>query len=164
MMTALRLGFAFISVVAPALAWPQCATGVNTGGGNCVPPDAAGMPDYRPDDAASAYPEPVWKDTWGAIVLDVAGVSKGVATNMDTKSQAVATAMNECQANGASHCKVELTYYSQCAAVAWGDGVYGVAKNKTLDEAVGDAVHACSSRGSGCVVAYKACSPPRRIQ
>jgi hypothetical protein len=142
----------------------QCATGVNTGGGNCVPPDAPGMPDYRPpENAAPAQPPPVWEDSWGAIVLDAKGGAKGVATDKRSKDEAIGVAMAECQASGAANCKVELTYHNQCAAVAWGDASLGVANNPSAEGASTAAKDACSRGGTGCKTVYTACSTARRI-
>lgn len=142
----------------------QCATGVNTGGGNCVPPDAAGMPDYRAPNAETNAPAPTWKDSWGAIALDTVDGAKGVSTNAETKRDAVRAAMDECIASGTAHCKVELTYRNQCAAVAWGEHAYGIGNNPTLEGASRNALNACSQEGPGCSVVYTACSMQRRVR
>lgn len=154
--------FTAIVTAASGQVLAQCATGVNTGGGNCVPPDAVGMSGYEPypDDAP---PPPQWQTTWGAIALDLEAVSKGVATNMATKADAVRSAMAECRQNGARKCQITLTYYNQCAAVAWGDRSYGFAKNPTAEGASNDAINQCAKGGSGCSVVYSACSMPTRV-
>lgn len=151
-------------LVASGYASAQCATGVDTGGGNCMPPDAPGMPGYNTGSVEASPPAAVWEDTWGAIVLDLTVGAKGVSTRSPSKSDAIRSAMTECQSAGATHCEVQLTYYSQCAAVAWGDKFFSVAKNKTAAQANQDAIDACSQKSSGCKVAYSDCSPPRRVR
>lgn len=146
------------------VAWAQCATGVNTGGGNCVPPDAPGMPDYRPPSGEASAPAPIWKDSWGAIVLDAKGGAKGVATDKGSKDEAIHDAMTECQATGAKNCKVELTYYNQCAAVAWGDQSFGIANNPSIEGASTAANAACERGSTGCRTVYTACSTARRVR
>ena len=143
----------------------QCATGVNTGGGNCVPPDAQGMPGYAPPGGQpAAAPAPVWQNMWGAIVLDTKDGGKGTATDQTSKAAAVRVAMDECRASGARYCKVALTYDNECAAVAWGDQSYGVAADPSLDSATEQAIKSCSAMGSGCKTAYTACVQPKRIR
>lgn len=160
-----RLMIAAVFGLSSALASAQCATGVNTGGGNCVPPDAAGMPGYQPQgDEANAAPAPVWVSAWGAIVLDAKAGAKGVATQMASRSQAISVAMNECTSSGAQNCELQVVYDNQCAAVAWGDQTYGVANEPSVDAASARAIRACSRSGSGCKVVYTDCSLPRRIQ
>ncbi|WP_414675113.1 DUF4189 domain-containing protein [Luteibacter sp.] len=123
------------------------------------------MPDYRPPDyGPPAQPPPRWADSWGAIVLDAKGGAKGVATDKESKGEAVRDAMAECQATGAKNCKVELTYYNQCAAVAWGDQSFGIANNPSIEGASSAANTACKRGGTGCRTVYTACSVARRIR
>ncbi|SEM95826.1 protein of unknown function [Luteibacter sp. UNCMF331Sha3.1] len=151
-----------IGSLAAANVQAQCATGVNTGGGNCVPPDAPGMPGYDPSPVPQQA-EPVWADSWGAIVLDVRGSAKGTSNNMQSKAAAIEAAMSECKSTGASNCELKITYYNQCAAVAWGDESLGIAHEATEKGAVDSAVSSCSERGSGCKPVYTACSVARRV-
>ena len=147
-------------------AWGQCATGVNTGGGNCVPPDAAGMPGSAPNQGnyPPPAPPPVWKDSWGAIVIDSETGGAGTIIERDTKSQAVRDATRDCESRGATGCKVELTYYNQCAAVGWGMGGHGVASAPTKDQAEDHAMSSCSKVASECKIVYSDCSVARRVQ
>ena len=154
-----------LSAFAATTAWGQCATGVNTGGGNCVPPDAAGMPDYNPGNvSAPSSPPPVWQDKWGAIALDKDAGDAGTITDRDSKATAVHDAMSDCRARGATGCKVVLTYYNQCAAVAWSDDSYGASTDKTIEASESGALSACSKSGTGCKIVYSACSLPQRIR
>jgi hypothetical protein len=122
------------------------------------------MPDYNPGNSAPSLPRPVWEDKWGAIALDKDAGDAGTITDRSTKTDAVRDAMSDCQARGATGCKVVLTYYNQCAAIAWSDNSYGVSSEETLDKAKNGALSACGRTGSGCKIVYSACSLPRRVR
>ncbi|SEO82403.1 protein of unknown function [Luteibacter sp. UNC138MFCol5.1] len=155
------LAFSLVSPISVA----QCATGVNTGAGNCIPPDADGMPEYQGQGTAVAEPPPVvWANAWGAIVLDAKNSAKGVSSGRASKSDAIRAAMEECKATGAPNCELQVACGDQCAAVVWGDESYGVANEGTLEAASQRAVRACSRTGQGCRVVYSNCSLPKRLQ
>lgn len=147
-------------------AWSQCATGVNTGGGNCIPPDASGMPDYNANQSeAPAQPQPQWQLTWGAIVIDSKTGGAGTVTGRGSKVEAIRDATRDCESRGASGCKVELTYQNQCAAIAWGTGGRGLAHGPDLSKTEGDAMTACNESGAQeCKLVYSACSAPIRVR
>jgi hypothetical protein len=153
-----------LAMVAP-IAWGQCATGVNTGGGNCVPPDASGMPGYNGDynRPMPAQPAPIWADSWGAIAIDDQNGDAGTIANRDSKAAAEAAAMRDCAVRGATGCKIALTYHNQCAAIAWGDSARAAAGNPNEQGAKDDAMRLCQKSTSGCKVVYSACSTARRI-
>jgi hypothetical protein len=146
-------------------AFAQCATGVDTGGGNCIPPDANGMPGSNAAryDSAPPQPAPVWIDQWGAIVADRGTGQAGVAVNKDSKTDAVNAAMHDCQMRGSPNCVVLLTYYNQCAALAIGDGGSGLSHNPTIEGARNGAMRTCSEDSTTCKIVYSACSVQRRI-
>lgn len=147
--------------------WAQCATGVNTGGGNCIPPDADGMPGYNSSGQSSPAPRPVpvWADQWGAIVMDRDSGEAGTATNKDTKADAVKSAMHDCQMHGAPNCELILSYHNQCAALAIGDGDRsGLSNDPTLEGARDGAMRICSQNSSTCKVVYSECSMARRVR
>lgn len=139
----------------------QCATGVDTGGGNCVPPDAAGMAGYSAP--SPSPPTPRWADSWGAIALDTVDRAKGVTTGANTKRDAIDSAMDQCRQSGGGHCKIIVSYYNQCAAVAWGENAYEVANNPTTEGAQSEALKECSKDGQLCKIVYSACSHARRV-
>ena len=155
-MAAFTLALASFGVAA------QCATGVDTGGGNCVPPDAAGMPGYNPS-VAPAPPGPSWESTWGAIALDTEDNAKGDTTGASSKSAASDEALSDCSRGGARHCRIIFTYSNQCASVAWGDHAFGVSAGTTIDDAQRNAVTECAKGSPGCKPVYQACSPARKI-
>jgi Domain of unknown function (DUF4189) len=142
--------------------WAQCGAGVTTGGGNCVPPDAPGMPGYQAEAAASPQVQRVtWIDQWGAIVIDNDTGGAGTVTNRLTKSDAIRDATRDCSSHGAVGCKVALTYVNQCAAVAWGEKMWGVAGAADQETAQKLAIKSCGQYGAGCKIVYSACSEAR---
>jgi hypothetical protein len=156
----------FVSLMWTSGIWAQCATGVDTGGGNCVPPDAPGMPGYSSagNGAQPPRPTPVWADQWGAIVVDRGTGEAGTVVNRDSKTEAINAAMHDCQIEGSPHCEVLLTYFNQCAALAQGGGSSGIASNPTLDGAKAAALGFCGKDSTTCEVVYSACSVARRVR
>jgi hypothetical protein len=156
----------FLSVMWSSTLWAQCATGVNTGGGNCIPPDADGMPGYNASgyNAPPHQPAPVWNDRWGAIAFDRGTGQAGTVVDKDSKRDAVNSAMHDCQINGSPNCEVVLTYYNACAAIAMGGGGSGMSNNATLEGAKNGAMRTCSEDSTTCKIVYSGCSLPRRIK
>ncbi|URL59526.1 DUF4189 domain-containing protein [Luteibacter flocculans] len=123
------------------------------------------MPGYNaPNASTPVAPAPVWKDKWGAIALDKDAGDAGTIADRDTKAIAVHDAMSDCKARGAQGCKVVLTYYNQCAAIAWSDDSYGASTDKNLQMAEDGALGACRKNGTGCKIVYSACSMPERVR
>lgn len=144
----------------------QCATGVDTGGGNCVPPDAAGMPGYNAQqgNAARSVAKAVWEDTWGAIAIDSKSGKAGTVTDRTSKSEASNDALSECRGRGGTDCNVEMTYTNQCAAVGWGTQGWGLGRGADKGVAEGLAMKKCDESTGGCKVVYSACSLARRVR
>lgn len=158
-----KLSFTFALLLAGP-AWSQCATSVNTGGGNCVPPDAPGMPGYNNDSSAPSQRRPVWKDLWGAIVVDSHTSEMGTVIDRKSESQAIRDATQDCAMNGASHCEVVLTYHNQCAAMAWGASNYFVVSNNPTEAGAKDsAVNSCAQKDKACKIVYSACTYARQV-
>ncbi|WP_425127841.1 DUF4189 domain-containing protein [Burkholderia cepacia] len=111
-------------------------------------------------------PPPRWATTWGAITTAlVPKAVLGTSTNFPTESSAVQSAMQDCRSKGGANCKVELTYYNQCAALIVGHPGYVVESGETLDVAVQKSMSECASaRNTNCRVLYSACSLARKIQ
>ncbi|NID13967.1 DUF4189 domain-containing protein [Luteibacter yeojuensis] len=146
-------------------AWAQCATGVNTGGGNCVPPDAPGMPDYNSGQGnVPQPPPPKWNLTWGAIVIDSETGGAGTVVGRASENDAVRDATRDCASRGARGCKVEMTYRNGCGAVAWGTGGHGVASGSSQSGAERDAMRYCEQSAQGCKVVYSDCSAAQQVQ
>jgi Domain of unknown function (DUF4189) len=141
------------------LAWSQCAAGVDTGGGQCTPPDAQGMPGYQ----QAPRPRAVWADRWGAIATDTETGDAGTIEGQEGKATAEKKALAQCGSTGASHCQIRLTFRNQCAAAALGDGAVGFAGSPTEDDAKKRAVIECGNEAS-CKIVYSACSYAERAE
>ena len=159
----LLICFSAIPIAWPA---PQCSTGVDTGGGQCIPPDAAGMPSYQNQQQAQPQQPPArWESRWGAIATDGPGGHLGAAVDLSTRDQAEQTALADCQAKGGSQCKIETWYSNGCAAMVVGDKAHTSNNAATLDESIRIGMKTCANGGdTNCHVYYSACSKPVRIQ
>lgn len=114
------LGLFFLSICGPAYAeGGSCPDGYYSIGGQgasgCAP-----IPEYGASDGTINEREaiqPVWETRWGAIAVDFAMGKFGVGR---TKDEAENMALDECKKEGGSGCEIDLTYYNQCGAIAWG--------------------------------------------
>lgn len=142
----------------------QCSGGVNTGGGNCTPPTAPGMPAFDSTGSGNAMPPaPAYTSQWGAIVIDGTSGGAGTVTGRDTEKAAIRDATRDCESHGASGCKLALTYANSCAAIAWSDQGYGVASQVRSEDANNDAMDGCRKHHGECKIVYSDCSMPRRL-
>lgn len=143
----------------------QCTTGVDTGG-ECIPPED--LPGAQQDNQAVRQPQQpraVWADRWGAIAIDNGTSSVGVSENQTSKSAASAEALQRCASKSNSqHCEVQLAYYNQCSALAWGTKYSGIGHAQTQTQAQSEALQGCAKGATDCKIVYSACSLPVRIQ
>jgi hypothetical protein len=145
-------------------AWAQCTTGIDTGG-QCIPPDALdpqgdSNPHIRPQ-----QPAVVWSTRWGAIAIDNGTSSVGVSENQVSKSAASAESLQRCTSKSNSqHCEVQLAYYNQCAALAWGTRFYGISGAVDTNQAKEHALERCAKGAVDCKIVYSTCSLPVRVQ
>lgn len=143
----------------------QCATGVNAGGGACIPPDAPSMPNYDQSTSPSrTTKQAAWLDQWGAIVFGIDQTAEGSVTGAASKNQAIESATKICHAKGAKECHLEIVYVNQCAAVAWGDTSSSTTRAPDTGTAKILAMKDCNKSTSNCRIVYTACSLPVRIQ
>jgi hypothetical protein len=145
----------------------QCGYGVQDGG-QCVPADQVpGYQDSLQDNQArpTQQPRAVWADRWGAIASDKDTASIGVSENQTSKAAAKAEALQRCASQSNSqHCEVELAYYNQCAALAWGTKFSDIGHAQTQAQAQNEALSGCAKEGvSNCKIVYSACSLPVRV-
>lgn len=157
--TVLLIGLAYMPTI-----HAQCTTGIDTGG-QCIPPNALEPQDDSNPHAQPQQPRAVWADRWGAIAIDNGTSSVGVSENQTSKSAASAQALQRCASQSNSeHCEVQLAYYNQCAALAWGTKFYGVSGAVDTNLAKEHALERCARGALDCKVFYSACSLPTRIQ
>lgn len=157
------LGFLLIAVVFAPLAAAQ-TTGVDTGGGQQVPPEVLYPEQYGNGNAQPQQPQAQWASRWGAVAFDRASGAEGHITDQIGKSQAEDAAMNSCAAHGGKQCEILLSYANECGAVAQeqGGGIIAGAYATDSRKAESNAVNKCGQ--STCQVVYSACSLPARIQ
>jgi hypothetical protein len=114
---------------------------------------------------ASAQPLGHWETRWGAIAIDDSKSRLGAVKGAKTKRQASKAAVAQCRAEGGGKgCKVKLTFYNQCSALAWGDNTYRGGGRATLEEARSDAWVACNQATANCKIVYADCSLPVWVQ
>jgi hypothetical protein len=148
----------------------NCGAGVDTGGGQCMPMDAPGMPGYQGDRNQNRQPaqpqqsRAVWADRWGAIARDETSGDAGTIEGQDSKSKANQIAMGICQRNGSKHCQIVLSFYNQCAAVALGGKIINASGGATPHLAEETALSRCGGQSEQCKIVYSACSLPVRVQ
>jgi hypothetical protein len=124
----------------------------------CVPdPRTLQQPQAQPEQPPA--PRGHWETRWGAIAIDNVKGKLGGVTNHSNKGSATKAAMAECYKDGGGKdCKINLTYYNQCAVVAWGDDGYAYSGRDSLEEANQDALQSCGKVTRNCELVYNACS------
>ena len=80
-------------------------------------------------------PQGRWETRWGAIATDKVNGFFGAVTDYANKREARKAALAQCKANGGSACVFKLSYYNQCAVIAWGDSSYSIQSKETVKAA-----------------------------
>jgi hypothetical protein len=118
------------------------------------------------DESSTVPSNPQFAEKWGAIAIDDTSADTGLGTvsDMPSKRKAEKVALAKCRENGGAACKIKLSYYNQCAAIAWGDTGYNAARAATIEEASEISIRECSVNHAGCKIYYSECSLPVRVQ
>jgi hypothetical protein len=150
-------------------AWAQCAPGIpEAGNPECLPPDDANSPYYQGDrnqqPAQSQQPRAIWADRWGAIAEDPQGSAHGTVIQQVSESKAREAALSICTQQGGRNCKIALTYYNQCAAVAIDEENWTVAAHAATQEKAEQLALKGFSGGHTTKIVYSACSYAQRVQ
>lgn len=133
--------------------------------GQAGPQGCAPIPGYDNQVHSPTPPPPQWTDRWGAIASYPPSGALGTSSNLPSPQQAKQAAIEDCQAKGASTCKIEISYGNQCVAMIVGHPGYAIATGSTASEAEQKGAEMCSDNGdTNCRVYYSACSLPVRIQ
>lgn len=166
-----RLLVAILLASASQSLWAQCAPGI-PGAGNpgCIPPTQPNSP-YSQGGTnpslppASTGPAPVWRDSWGAIAVDVNSGKAGMTENAVSKAAASKEALERCSDEGGRNCTIQLTYFNQCAAIAQEreGGMTRMSSDASQREAERRAVENCGGERV-CEVVFSRCSNPVRVQ
>ncbi|EIL91968.1 lipoprotein [Rhodanobacter fulvus Jip2] len=111
-------------------------------------------------------PRQIWVDRWGAMATNEPGDVLGVATNMQSESEAKRSAILDCQTKGREpSCTSLVSYRNGCAVLLVGDKFFNASSAATIEEATQSGMKVCSANGNAnCHVYYSACSLPVRIQ
>ncbi len=110
--------------------------------------------------AAPAQPRGRWIARWGAIAIDRVNGLFGAVTDYASKRDAKKAALAQCKSNGGEACEFKLTYYNQCAVIAWGDSSYIAQSKETVKAASELALPDCSKSTKNCRIVYADCSLP----
>ena len=161
--------FLVVCIAHVARASAQCAPGIPSAGNpECLPPDDANSPYYQGNGTQQPAPpqqlRAIWATRWGAIAYDSATGAEGHIVGKINKSEAEQAVLSQCAEHGGNKCKVLVSYYNQCAAVAQvpGGGRITSARAPTAKKAEHMALDNC---GQGtCKIVYSACSPAVRVQ
>lgn len=103
-----------------------------------------------------------WEDRWGAFASSASDGWSGSVLDMKSKTDAESAAISACQKKGGANCRVDLSFYNQCGAVASGGGSLGYSNAATEEQALSLAMKQCGN--SKCEVFFTGCSLPKRIQ
>lgn len=144
----------------------QCAPGVPSAGNpGCIPPNQPNSPYYQPpvEPGSAPSPPPIWEDRWAAVAVDEATGTAGISTGKLNKGDANRSAIAECQTDGAQGCKILISYYSQCVALAQAKeaGIIFAVTSPQLDEAKSSSLKKCGKES--CSVVYTNCVSAQRM-
>lgn len=103
-----------------------------------------------------------WEDRWGAFASSASDGWSGSVLNKKSKREAERAAMAECKKKGGADCRVDLSFYNQCGAVASGGGSLGYSNAPTEKRAIDAAMTECGN--SDCEIFFHGCSLPVKVQ
>lgn len=125
----------------------------------CVP-----LPGQQPQQNGQG---PEWLTRWGAVAVGISphGTAFGASKEMKSKRAAEKAALKECKSDGqGAACKIEMTYFNQCGAVAWGNDFFQTARAVSIEDASRIAMNICEDKTQNCRVYYSGCSYPLRVR
>lgn len=141
-----------------AFAQTACPSGVAPGSPQC------GSDSGTSRGAAPAAPRYTgeWIKTWGSIAGSDALGESGSALGKLSEQEANETAIRLCAAGGAKDCKVNLSFYNQCAVLVSGPERSYTQGSASIERATGLAMKACekSNGGQSCKLLWSGCSDP----
>lgn len=112
----------------------------------------------------SSGPQEVWETRWGSIAIGDGAF--GAVEGAKSKEAAEAVALERCRNSTPNAlCHIKVTYYDQCAALAWSDKGVVAFRGPDEEENKREAIANCKSHGdTGCRIFYSACSFQERVQ
>lgn len=146
-----------------ALAEGRCPPGMfETGSRDFV--GCAPIPGYGEGQAAEEEQGPiemVWADRWGAYASEKGASGLGVVNGRASKAAAERDAVLDCRevAKDPEKCSVQLSFFNQCAAYAWGGGHGIVASAVNERTAIREATRLCDEASDvECLIYHSGCS------
>ncbi len=118
---------------------------------------------YLPSLENAAPPQERWADRWGAIATDADNAKLGAVVGMASETKAKRAALETCKNNGGTNCRIDISYYNQCAVLVTGDRMYSTARGATVEEAEKLGFGKCQNADVNCRVYYSDCSLPVRM-
>ncbi len=141
-----------------SFAQTACPSGVAPGSPQCVA-DAGTSREEAPP-----RPTGEWIKTWGAIAGYAQRDEVWSTTGKFSEEDAWQEVLGKCNASGATDCKVDMTYFNPCVAMALpsaGVGNSSIYTGKDEKTAGARAMESCERRqGAVCKVTFTECTEP----
>ncbi|MGH8050726.1 MAG: DUF4189 domain-containing protein [Arenimonas sp.] len=112
----------------------------------------------------SQVPRGRWETRWGAIATDGPSASLGTSISMNTKRKAEKIALTQCRSKGGKACKIDVSYYNQCAVLVTGDTKYLAQSAENIEIATKVGMQKCNLETTNCKIYYADCSPAVWVQ
>ena len=126
----------------------------------CMTPNYNNTPPPVPQQPAGE-----WITRWGAIGGNAPKGILGVSTGMPTEQAAIQAALADCRSKGGgSGCKLDISYYNQCAVLVTGNKLYNTSSAATVEQAAAKSLAVCQKADVNCRVHYSACSLPEFVR
>lgn len=103
-----------------------------------------------------------WRTQWGSIAIDGSKDVVAASTQSRTKKISEKLALEECRQKGGDNCRIDLSYFNQCAAVIASPTSFYTQSAVTEDAAIERGLNRCRQSEHDCEVRYSACSLPSR--
>ena len=132
---------------------------------NCRGPiESSGWYGNNGGDSAPVYIPPTvitLPDSWGALAQSATTKAMGVASKQASKQASKLLALQNCASNGASDCKVLITYKNTCVAIAQNVATASYGHNPNISILREQLLKGCSdsSNGERCKIVYEECMP-----
>lgn len=142
---------------------PQGQTPKQYGGVWGCAPGGTDTP-VQEQEAAPPQPTGYWVTKWGAIGGNAPKGILGVSTGMPSEQAAIQAALSDCRSKGGgADCKLEISYYNQCAVFVTGNKLYNTSSAATVEEAAAKSMATCRTADANCRVYYSGCSMPQFV-
>ncbi|WDS36051.1 DUF4189 domain-containing protein [Pseudoxanthomonas sp.] len=148
--------------VSPAGSQTRCPPGATPGSVQCLPDNKQAS-----ESGIITKSNGYWEKTWGAYASgDDASTSAVSAAGFSSKKEAAEAALAGCKEKGGSGCRIKITYFNQCMAIA--ETISDIEKGGsfftsegTIEKAEESASRYCEEHyGTACHAVYSKCTAP----